>query len=111
MDDQNKLNASLAEIGGRFIKRTLGELGQLRELLEQARAGNAASVKDIERVAHKVAGSGAMFGFDAVSERAQELEIFAESGITDAQSLQRLAEHIAALETEVRAAAQARDVE
>jgi HPt (histidine-containing phosphotransfer) domain-containing protein len=111
MDDLTRLNQSLVEIGGRFIKRTLGELGQLQQLLEQARAGNTASMKDIERMAHKIAGSGAMFGFDAVSERAQALEICAEGGATDTQSLQRLAEHIAALDTEVRAAARDRGLE
>lgn len=111
MDERDKLNQSMAEIGGRFIKRTLGELAQLSELLQQARAGNAASVKDIERVSHKIAGSGAMFGFDAVSERAQELEIFAEAGATDPESLQRLADYISALDAEVRSAARARGVE
>jgi HPt (histidine-containing phosphotransfer) domain-containing protein len=111
MDERDKLNQSMAEIGGRFIKRTLGELDQLRELLDGARAGNAASVKDIERVSHKIAGSGAMFGFDAVSERAQELEIFAEGGRTDPEAVQRLSDYVAALDAEVRAAARARGVE
>ena len=111
MDERNKLNQSMAEIGGRFIKRTLGELDQLEQLLESARAGNAASVKDIERVSHKIAGSGAMFGFDAVSERAHELEIVAEGGASDAQSLERLSSYVAALAAEVRSAARARGVE
>jgi HPt (histidine-containing phosphotransfer) domain-containing protein len=111
MDDRNKLNQSLAEIGGRFIMRTLGELDQLKALLEQARAGTPGSVKEIERVSHKIAGSGAMFGFDAVSERAQELEILAEAGAADSESLQRLAERVAALDQEVRSAARSRGVE
>jgi HPt (histidine-containing phosphotransfer) domain-containing protein len=111
MDERDQLNHKMAEIGGRFIKRTLGELDQLKQLLERARGGSAESVKDIERVSHKIAGSGAMFGFDAMSERAQQVEIFAEGGPTDAQALDRLAELVAALDAEVRSAARARGVE
>lgn len=111
MNERDKMQQQMAEIGARFIKRTLGELDQLRELLERARTGSAESVKEIERVSHKIAGSGAMFGFDAVSERAQELEIFAEGSPNEPVSLQRLSEHIAALDAEVRSAARARGVE
>ena len=51
-----------------------GEIAGLRELIAQVRGGNTAAVKDIEHLAHKIYGSGSMFGFEAVSEQARALE-------------------------------------
>ena len=111
MNDREKLTQQMSDIGNRYLKRTLGELERLQELLGQARTGDAESVREIERITHKINGSGAMFGFDSVSERAHQMEILAESGFTDAQTLQGLDSCLAALTTEVQIAARSRGVE
>ena len=110
-NDENKLQQQIADIGTRYLRRTLGELSQLRAHLEQARSGAAEAVKEIERMAHKIHGSGAMFGFDAVSERADELERVAAEGRASSEFLQRLEGSIAALEAQVKQEAQVRGIQ
>ena len=75
MDERDELQQKISDIGGRYIQRTAGELAGLRELIAKVRTGNTAAVKDIEQLAHKIYGSGSMFGFEAVSEQARELEL------------------------------------
>jgi HPt (histidine-containing phosphotransfer) domain-containing protein len=109
-NDENKLQQQIADIGTRYLKRTLGEVGQLRAYLEQARSGSADALKEIERMAHKIHGSGAMFGFDAVSERADELERIAAQAGRDRGLLQSIEGSIAALESQVQQDAQVRGI-
>lgn len=110
-NEENRLQQQIADIGTRYLRRTLGELAQLHTHLEQARSGAADAVKEIERMAHKIHGSGAMFGFDAVSERADLLERVAAEGRGDSEFLQRLESGIAALEAQVKQDAQTRGIQ
>src|SRR5688500_7107869 len=98
----------MSEIGERYIRRTLGEMAQLREFLEQLRGGAQQALKDIEHMAHKIHGSGAMFGFDAVSDCARELEVLAGTRPGGGELLPRLEAGIVKLEQQVQAAANAR---
>ena len=102
MDD--RLKEHMAEIGTRYLRRTVGELGRLEQLLAGIEV-DPTSVKDLEQLAHKIYGSGAMFGFEAISARAHEVEVLAASG-----GRERLAGCVRALEAEVRAAARERGV-
>ena len=101
MQDDEKLRQQIADIAVRYIKRTQGELSQLREALAAIRAGDAGAQKQLERLAHKIHGSGAMFGFDAISERAQEIEQLAGSGQSDKQTLSKIECSLSGLEAEV----------
>lgn len=103
----DELQHKIADIAGRYIQRTAGELNSLRDLIGQVRAGNAGALKDIEHLAHKIYGSGAMFGFEAVSERARALELVARE-TADPAMLARLQQHADALEQQVRDAVRAR---
>jgi HPt (histidine-containing phosphotransfer) domain-containing protein len=107
VDDRDELQQKISDIGGRYIQRTAGELAGLRELIEQVRAGNMAVVKDIEHLAHKIYGSGSMFGFEAVSEQARELELAAKEPV-DLQMVEKLQRYADALEAQVQAALRAR---
>jgi HPt (histidine-containing phosphotransfer) domain-containing protein len=111
MRDDEKLQQQIADIGTRYLRRTLGELTQLRECLLSVRAQSPDALKQLERMAHKIHGSGAMFGFDAVSERANDIEQLAASGQGDAATLDRLDELLRALTEEVVKEARARGVE
>jgi HPt (histidine-containing phosphotransfer) domain-containing protein len=107
MDERDELQQKIADIGGRYIQRTAGELAGLRELIGEVRSGNAGALKEIEHLAHKIYGSGAMFGFEAVSERARELELAAKD-VTDPGILDKLQQHADGLERQVQAALHAR---
>jgi HPt (histidine-containing phosphotransfer) domain-containing protein len=109
MPDQ-ELERKLEEMGTRYLKRTLGELTRLGELLVHLRAGEQSALKEIEQLAHKIFGSGAMFGFDKVSTSARELELAAQD-TQAADLLDRLSACIAALEKEAHDAARARGLE
>lgn len=109
MPDQ-ELERKLEEMGTRYLKRTLGELSRLGELLGTLRSGDESALKEIEQLAHKIYGSGAMFGFDSVSASARELELAAQSG-ESVDLLDRLGAYIAALEKEAHDAARARGLE
>ncbi len=109
MDERDELQQKIADIAGRYIQRTAGELAGLRELIAKVSGGNTTAVKDIEQLAHKIYGSGSMFGFDAVSEQARELELAAR-GTPDMQMIENLQRHADALESQVQAALRARGV-
>jgi HPt (histidine-containing phosphotransfer) domain-containing protein len=107
MDERDELQQKIADIAGRYIQRTAGELAGLRELIGKVRAGNTAAVKDIEQLAHKIYGSGSMFGFDAVSEQARQLELAARDA-SDPLMIDKLQQHADGLEEQVQAALVAR---
>jgi len=107
MDERDELQQKIADIAGRYIQRTAGELGGLRELIAKVRAGNAGAAKEVEQLAHKIYGSGSMFGFEAVSEQARELELVAKD-TADPQMVERLQVRADALEEQVQAAIRAR---
>jgi HPt (histidine-containing phosphotransfer) domain-containing protein len=109
MDERDELQQKIADIAGRYIQRTAGEIAGLRELIAQVRGGNTAAVKDIEHLAHKIYGSGSMFGFEAVSEQARELELAAKDA-SDAGLIEKLQSRADALETQVQTALRARGV-
>jgi HPt (histidine-containing phosphotransfer) domain-containing protein len=109
MDERDELQQKIADIAGRYIQRTAGELAGLRDLIAKVRTGNIAAVKDIQQLAHKIYGSGSMFGFEAVSEQARQLEVAAR-GTIDAQMIDKLELHADALEQQVQAALRARGV-
>jgi HPt (histidine-containing phosphotransfer) domain-containing protein len=107
------MQKQIAEIGARYLRRTLGELPQMRELAERLGgdpAQAAGVLQEIERMAHKIYGSGAMFGFDMVSGRAREVELLAAERASDAESIERLRARVTALEEEVAAAARTRGI-
>jgi HPt (histidine-containing phosphotransfer) domain-containing protein len=110
MNEDDTLQRQLADIGTRYLKRTLSEIAELRACLQEARQGSTEATKQLGRMAHKIHGSGAMFGFDKLSERAHEIEQLAASAHDEA-ALVRVEEGVSALEREVREQASLRGVE
>ena len=107
MDERDELQQKIADIAGRYIQRTAGEIAGLRDMIAKVRAGDTSAVKDIELLAHKIYGSGSMFGFEAVSEQARSLEHAAKE-TADPGMADRLQTHADALEQQVQAALRAR---
>ena len=66
--------ARMAELALRFIERTRGEIETLRVRLTALGAGDRAAAADIHNLAHRICGTGATLGFEALAERARRLE-------------------------------------
>jgi len=122
MHDPDKLRQQMAQIGDRYIGRTLSEMRRMRELAAQVPNASADVLKDLEHLAHKIHGSGAMFGFDTMSDRAGEIEHLAAylgrrygsehlQGLSDQELKTRLLDSVAKLDAETRAAAQQRGID
>ena len=111
MHEEDKLQKQIADIGLRYLKRTMGELYQLRECLQGVRDASPEALKQLERLAHKIHGSGAMFGFDELSERASDIERLASTGRADSGSLDLIEASLRALELQVQKAAREHGVE
>jgi HPt (histidine-containing phosphotransfer) domain-containing protein len=122
MNEQEKLQQQLAQIGARYIARTISEMPRMHELLNLSLTSSPAMLKDLEHLAHKIHGSGAMFGFDTLSDHAAQVEYLAAflakgEGLEQFRNLseqdlqQRLREAVIKLDEVTRAAARERGIE
>jgi len=102
---RQKLNARLAELAVRYLRRTADETVEIRAAAQRFQGGESGALHEIERAAHRIRGSGGMFGFDAVSDAASRLELSAAGGTDTASQLLSLVDE---LDVQVKAAAQAR---
>src|SRR4051812_14562584 len=95
----------LAELGAKFIERTRGDLRTMRAALEKTGAGDTSGLAEIRHLAHRMAGTGATLGFEALGERAARTEAIIESlpagTPCDARTLERLVAEIGALEAQL----------
>jgi HPt (histidine-containing phosphotransfer) domain-containing protein len=116
MGEGNKdpLQPLITQLGEQFLLRTRAEILVLRDLIERVHRGDSTVVDQLEHLAHKIHGTGATFGFEAVSECAREIEHLTEElktseasadAVTQNQRLQRLTECTQKLAHEVEAAA------
>jgi HPt (histidine-containing phosphotransfer) domain-containing protein len=112
--DKDSLRPLVAELGAKFLERTRGEAVVLRELLERAHLGGPTVMDQLEHLAHRIHGTGATFGFAAVSECGAEIERLVEGlkardvsadAAIEPQCLQRLMQCTQRLAQEVEAAA------
>jgi len=111
--DETNLRLHVNKLGERFLERTRDEAVVLRALSEHAHQGDPIVIEEIERMAHRINGSGSMFGFSAVSACAEEIEHIIDSfkgrgcacaAAIDPPMLQRLIECTQQLTQEVAAA-------
>jgi len=77
---REKLNARLAELAVRYLRRTADETIDMRNAATRLQGGETMAVHEIERAAHRIRGSGGMFGFNAVSDVASRIELAAADG-------------------------------
>jgi HPt (histidine-containing phosphotransfer) domain-containing protein len=97
--------ARMAELAAKFIARTQGDLRTMRIDLEKVGAGDASALAEIRHLAHRMAGTGATLGFEALGERASGTEALIDAlpggTLPDAQTIERLAADIGALESQL----------
>lgn len=77
-DDKANLQRHVTQLGDKFLRRTRDETVILHTLAEHANDGDPIVIDQIERLAHKIHGSGSMFGYAAVSVCARNLENLVE---------------------------------
>jgi chemotaxis protein histidine kinase CheA len=99
--------ARMAQLAERFIERTQGDLRTMRDDLAKVRAGDVSSLGGIRHLAHRMAGTGATLGFDALGECAAGIEVAIDAlppGMPPGLStIDRLAAGIDALEAQLAA--------
>jgi chemotaxis protein histidine kinase CheA len=97
--------ARMAELAAKFIERTQGDLRTMRSDLARVGAGDASALAEIRHLAHRMAGTGATLGFEALGERAAGTEAMIDAlpdgALPDAQTIARLAANIGALESQL----------
>lgn len=81
-----RLSDQVKVLGDKFLQRTAGQVLVFEEQLESLAAGDRAVLTPIAEVAHKIHGSGAVFGFDEISESAGRLELLSGRMANEAQS-------------------------
>lgn len=107
MSNADDLQERMLELGHRYLERTEREVVELTALVSRITEGGDSVYQQIEVLAHRIRGSGAMFGFSSVSDAAAAMEILsAEAKVgrhpdrVNTQS--RLAEMRSSLEHAVR---------
>lgn len=99
-----ELREQVKLLGEKFLLRTADQITTLRAHVASLRNGDREVLAGMLELAHKIHGSGAMFGFAALSERAGDIErlIAAEPAATRA-----MPDRLSALIDELAAALEA----
>jgi len=77
MSNNQELEAKFVAIGVRYLARTAAELTDLRKLIDKVPVGGKPALREIEVLAHRIRGSGAVFGFHEISTAAEVIEMLA----------------------------------
>jgi HPt (histidine-containing phosphotransfer) domain-containing protein len=64
----------MAELAVKFLERTGGEIGLMRARLAAFGNGERAALGEIRNLAHRICGTGATLGFEALAEQAHRVE-------------------------------------
>ena len=91
MNNEEEMRRKFVAIGARYLARTATEIGDLQKLIARLQAGDNSALKEIEILAHRIRGSGAVFGFAKLSDAAGVIEMLAvDSAPTDRLGCEQL---------------------
>jgi CheY-like chemotaxis protein len=111
-----RVRAEVTSLTSSFLERTRADVLRLRDMIDRAHHGERCVLEDIERVAHSIHGSGAMFGFAQVSAAGAVIERLIQGLMANTATpglagelgvLQQLWNHAERLAREVESAAHA----
>jgi HPt (histidine-containing phosphotransfer) domain-containing protein len=98
-------HARMAELKQKFVERSQVELQSLRGSFSALQSGDVAALRVLVQLAHRMGGTGATLGLEALSDCAQRIEKLAEAqkpgSLPDAEVLSRLGAAIEALAAEL----------
>jgi HPt (histidine-containing phosphotransfer) domain-containing protein len=100
MNQPTELTLRAPDISRRFLTRTSGEVEQARVLLTQYLVNPKDNLSSLHKLAHKIRGSGALFGFEALSHCAHSMEKLA-AGPASVELAAQLENALCALELQV----------
>lgn len=99
--------ARFTGLAAKFVERSAAEVVTMRAALAGLAAGDPHSLAEIRHLAHRMAGTGATLGVEALSDRARDVEHLAErlapGAVPEAATLGEFESGIEALEQELRA--------
>lgn len=113
-DPATSLRQHVTQFARQFLHRTRQEVARLSSLVEHMQPADAALLVELQELAHRIHGSGATFGFVALSQRAEDLELLVRTlrhrdasadTVVDTHARQRLKECTQRLATAVATAA------
>jgi HPt (histidine-containing phosphotransfer) domain-containing protein len=117
MSNEEEIQRKMAAIGVRYLARTATEIGDLQKMVARLGAADTATPKEtvlsktvfreIEVLAHRIRGSGAVFGFAGLSDAASSIEMLAvecsrEESYDAARVMEQFTAHIAKLASETQ---------
>jgi HPt (histidine-containing phosphotransfer) domain-containing protein len=77
MGDEEEMRLKMIAIGVRYLARTATEIGDLQKMVAQLKAADPVTLRELEVLAHRIRGSGAVFGFARLSDAAGAIEMLA----------------------------------
>jgi len=103
--DATAVRSRLAELTRKFVARTVGDVGQMRDSLARLDAGpdfdNGRALAEIHQLAHRACGTGGTLGLCALSDAAAALERLIQAcpagAVPDAAVRAEIAAHIDAI--------------
>jgi chemotaxis protein histidine kinase CheA len=110
MDTAQQIQEKMRSLGERYLRRTYSEVSQLETCLTQMRSGSREAIKEMERLMHKIRGSGAMFGFAELSDCAGDAELLCVAHPNDPAIATQLETHVNRLRARLHEAARSREV-
>jgi HPt (histidine-containing phosphotransfer) domain-containing protein len=109
VNEPAKLELRAPDISRRFLARTKQEVARSRELFAEYLVTPNSNLLAILNLAHKIHGSGALFGFEALSQRAHCVEKIAARQDSKELTVQ-LEDALRALESQVDAELRGRPI-
>jgi len=76
--------ARMREIAAKFVLRSAADLDAMRTDLSALGDGDLAALSNIRHIAHRMCGTGATLGFEALSDCARRIEQLADRQAPDA---------------------------
>jgi HPt (histidine-containing phosphotransfer) domain-containing protein len=88
-DATDPLEVAMRPLRAEYLYEAPERIRDLSAALGRLRAGNAAALEDLERLFHRLAGSGGSYGFPAITEHSRAAEHAAIRLAGEARALQR----------------------
>lgn len=102
MSDEDRLVEALRALRRDYLAEAPSRIAELRSELDRAAAGDVEGLRTLERLLHRLAGSGGSYGLPFVTERARAGELDARALLAAGTplgpaELQRLRSHVDAV--------------
>ncbi len=99
------MREKMRPLAARFLERCAGDMLSARELLARLPAGDLDAFEQLERLAHRIRGTGASLGLESLDESARAIEVLSAAhrcgGSPEPHVAEQLAAHAERLERQI----------